>query len=100
MDAFLGIKHDKPSGFKSMVSDKNDIQIFPNPVTHETLTIKLNKTAVTTQIIITSVNGQPFYEENTDENVVVFSNLKLPAGLYFIQIRNEELKEIRALIVE
>lgn len=102
MDAFLGIKHIDPTttGSIEIINDNEDVHIFPNPLSNEYLTVELNNPVGITRLRIYSVNGQQLYEKYANQNVVVFNDLQLPSGLYFIQISNLKQKEIRKLIVK
>ena len=96
MDAFLDIR---PTTVKQII-DNEEVYVFPNPLSTETLTVKLNNPTGATRIRIFTVNGQQLIEKYTNENLVIFNNLKLTSGIYFVQINNRELKEMRELVVE
>ena len=102
MDAFLGIKHIDTTDVLSNEMDNTsnkDVHIFPNPLPNEHLTVKLDNPAGVTRVRIYSINGRQIREIDTNQNIVVFNDLKLPSGIYFVQISNQFKKEMRKLIV-
>jgi arabinogalactan endo-1,4-beta-galactosidase len=102
MDAFLGIKHIEPTGIRSIEKNNHNkaTTLFPNPLSNEALTVKLNNPAGTSRVRIYSVTGQKLREQYTNYNSIVFNDLRLPSGVYFIQISNQHKKEVRKLIIK
>ena len=102
MDAFLGIKHNDTTGIHSIEKNNQNemVKLFPNPLSKKTLTVKLNHPAGITRIRIYSITGQKLGEKYTTQNSVVFKDLKLPSGIYFIQIISQNNREVRKLIVK
>ncbi len=96
MDAFLDFR---PTNIKQ-INDNEEVHIFPNPLSNQFLTVKFNHPSGTTRVRIFSVNGQQLREEYTNQDQVFFNDLTLPSGFYFVQISNQELKEMRKLVVK
>ena len=68
---------------------KNAIQLFPNPVTDQ-LHIYLQGISLTAmQYHIYSLSGQLIQSGNISGNSAVVSTATLPAGMYFISLKNE-----------
>jgi arabinogalactan endo-1,4-beta-galactosidase len=102
MDAFLGIKHSEPSGMGSIEKNipNETVELFPNPLSNEGLTVQINDPAGPARVRIYSITGQKLREQVTSQNSIVFSDLRLPPGVYFIQISNPHIKVVRKLIVK
>ena len=102
MDAFLGIKKSDTAGIHSVEKNNHDeaVTLFPNPLSNKALTVKLKNPAGTTRVRIYSITGQKLREKYTNQNNVVFNDLELPSGIYFIQIINQNNIEVRKLIVK
>lgn len=99
MDAFLGIKH-IASGTGEIMNTDEAVYMYPNPLSNENLIVEFNNTVGTTRVDIYSLNGRLLHKTYTHRNRVVFNDLKLPSGLYFIQITNRNLKEMRKLVIK
>ena len=96
------------SGLKSAIeiSDeigplKSDITMYPNPLIGEDLKIALTGLSGLTTLKILNVRGIIIHElQVSDEPLVTLNNLRLNAGVYFVQITNARTKEVRTLIVK
>ena len=102
MDAFLDIKHTDTTatGSIEILNENDGVHLFPNPLSNEYLTVKMNNPPSVTRVRIYSVNGQPLREKYTSQNIVKFNNLQLSSGIYYVQISNLRQKEMRILIVK
>lgn len=78
----------------------DNIKIYPNPLSNYPLTVKFNNSVGITRVRIYSINGRQFSEKYTNQNMLIFDDLQLPSGIYFIQITNQEQKEMRKLVVK
>jgi len=103
MDAFLGISHIDTTT-KVLITTpltNKEIQIYPNPFYGGRLHIELPGISGITTISILNVNGQVMKEQMVkNASLLVIDNLKMRAGTYFVQINNEQLKEVRILVIK
>lgn len=80
--------------------DKTRVRIYPNPLYDDSLTIELQQSNCQTDITIYSLYGQTVRTENTATKKVVINNLHLSTGVYFVQIQNQFIKQMRKLVVQ
>lgn len=81
-----------PTTIVTKEAQKNEIILYPNPLTHGTLTIQLPTNEKNLEIHILSINGQMIWSEHQRENPV-FSvpSSALPGdGIYLIQVKSND----------
>jgi hypothetical protein len=76
------------------------INLYPNPCSGGTLTLDLKNVLGATTIRVINVNGKVLNEQTVYEQVVDLSSLNLAKGVYFVQVTNAQIKEVRTLIVK
>ncbi|MDD5570168.1 MAG: S41 family peptidase [Bacteroidales bacterium] len=69
-------------------NQKNNFKIFPNPANNK-ITIELPQTAKQSTITINNVNGQELFKRQTTNNKLIVDVSKLPGGIYFVKVVNE-----------
>ena len=77
----------------------NELVVYPNPM-QSNLQIDLPKQMQGKKVIvITDLSGKVLYKELHEQNGKIdISVSKLPKGMYFLEIKNEEYKAIRKLV--
>ena len=86
---FYYFENDPSLSVDHLGSRKIDFTLYPNPVSEE-LTIELTE-LVNYQIRITDITGREIYSEFLQgENNLQLSTKAWPAGLYLLQVRDEE----------
>ncbi|MEP3838670.1 MAG: glycosyl hydrolase [Algibacter sp.] len=83
----------------AMVDINRGLQIFPNPVTDGTVTVKVNKSDLSKNIIIKilSTTGQELLKSNNNSNQIDVSNLS--NGLYLIQVISGKTNVTEKIII-
>ncbi|MDD5570420.1 MAG: S41 family peptidase [Bacteroidales bacterium] len=69
-------------------SQKSDFNIYPNP-SNDKITIELPQTSKQSTITINNVNGQEIFKQQTTNNKLFMDVSKLPGGIYFVKVVNE-----------
>jgi arabinogalactan endo-1,4-beta-galactosidase len=95
------------SGLKSAEVDDvepgkigTEINVYPNPLSSETLKVELNGLSGSTTIKILNANGQEVKSITVvDQSLVTFDKSGLVAGIYFVQIDNSQQKVVKTVIV-
>ncbi len=94
------------SGLKSALlsaknTSKTNISIFPNPSNGHSFNIDLSSVTGTTRIRIFNINGSVLNQTSISGGAIIQLNqLNLKAGAYFVQIENNDLKEIYTISVK
>jgi hypothetical protein len=77
-----------------------EIHTYPNP-TNGYFTITFNNlSSITSQLQITDLTGRIMHEQTITNQNSETINLSLPAGIYFVQVRDGEKVDTQKLIVE
>ncbi len=101
MDAFLGIKDTLTNTISHVAIEKNEISVYPNPLSGNELNIKLTGLKGTTTVSLLNINGQVINSNSFAGKVLfVMKNLKLQPGIYFVAVDNAEQKLMKLIIVK
>lgn len=101
MDAFLGIKDTLTNTISQVAIEKNEISVYPNPLSGNELNIMLTGLKGTTTVSLLNINGQVINSNSfAGKDLFVMKNLKLQPGIYFVAIDNAEQKLMKLFIVK
>jgi len=80
-------------------SDTTDFEVWPNPVSDGSFTLTLEN-AIPSELVIYNVNGQMVKTQRIDNSVnnIHFDNME--SGIYFVEMKNDNGKKVKKLIVK
>ena len=73
--------------------------VSPNPVSNDCFTLTLEK-AIPTEVVIYNVNGQVIKSQSIDNQINTINVETLKSGVYFVQIKNNESKNLKKIIIQ
>lgn len=83
----------------SEIENKEEISIYPNPSTGD-FTINLNKENKNVEIETTNLLGQKIYTTKQKEKSIINITLNEPPGVYFLNVKTDERREVIKLVKE
>jgi hypothetical protein len=86
------------TGFEEM-AHSSSITVYPNPLTHQALTVKVNEPGKGYQVALFSLDGKKLFEDFS-----VASLLKIPTdnyapGVYWLKYENEDQSIVRKVVI-
>lgn len=102
---------DDVDGWKIIIEDCEDVstinpdnlasfKVYPNPATDKVMIADLADNGITKTIKVMNTAGQLIGEMTTVNDMVVFETANLNAGIYFVQVEQNNEKEVVKLIIE
>ncbi len=74
-------------------------EVSPNPVSNGIFTLTLEK-AVPTEVVIYNVNGQIVKSQPIDNQTNIINVEALKSGVYFVEVKNTESKNLKKIIIQ
>lgn len=74
-------------------------EVLPNPVSNGCFTLTLEK-AMPTEITIYNVNGQVVKSQFIDNQINTINIEALKSGMYFVEVKNTESKNVKKIIIQ
>ena len=84
-----GVNEVKTTGF----------EVWPNPVSKGCFTLTLEK-AMPTEMTIYNVNGQVVKSQSIDNQINTINIEALKSGVYFVEVKNTESKNVKKIIIQ
>ena len=84
-----GVNEVKTTGF----------EVWPNPVSKGCFTLTLEK-AMPTEVVIYNVNGQVVKSQSIDNQINTINIEALKSGVYFVEVKNTESKNVKKIIIQ
>lgn len=84
-----GVNEVKTTGF----------EVWPNPISNGSFTLSLKK-AVPTEVTIYNVNGQLIKSQFIDNQINTINIEALKSGVYFVEVKNIESKNLKKIIIQ
>ena len=78
---------------------ESEIKVFPNPFSHATEINLGNINGEEFSLRILDIQGRQLWETKTSNNVIHFENDFIPAGIYFLQIGNNDKRGVKKIII-
>ena len=102
-------QHDNPSyglvtfipfvGYDRVEEDTTvDFEVSPNPVSNGSFTLTLEKD-LPTEVVIYNANGQVVKSQSIDNQINTINVEALKSGVYFIEVKNTEVKNLKKIII-
>ena len=73
--------------------------VSPNPVSKGCFTLTLEK-AMPTEVVIYNVNGQVVKSQSIDNQINTINIEALKSGVYFVEVKNTESKNVKKIIIQ
>ena len=100
-DPSLGLVTFVPFLENDNVSESNttDFEVWPNPVSDGSFTLTLEN-AKPSKVVIYNVNGQMVKTQRIDNSVNTIRIDTMESGIYFVELKNDNGKKVKKLIVK
>ena len=100
-DPSLGLVTFVPFLEDNNVSESNttDFEVWPNPVSDGSFTLTLEN-AIPSELVIYNVNGQMVKTQRIDNSVNTIRIDTMESGIYFVELKNDNGKKVKKLIVK
>lgn len=79
-------------------SESAAFEVWPNPVSNAAVTLTLEK-AIPSEVVIYNVNGQIVKTQRIDNSVNTIHVETMESGIYFVEVKNDNGKIVKKLIV-
>ena len=80
-------------------SESAAFEVWPNPVSDAAFTLTLEK-AIPSEVVIYNVNGQIVKTQRIDNSVNTIHVETMESGIYFVEVKNDNGKNVKKLIVK